>query len=520
MPDAKRRRFCSRTALLAALSNLAIQYNFQSIAIALAFMDNTGASSGGTDHNSTNLTTMSSAVYPRTSSESSLLKSLVFAGAVCGQLTMGYLGDVWGRKPAMVVTNALTFIGAIGSALFTWGPTDDLYYIMMACRFILGWGVGGKYPLAATMSSEAESDTPSETESDGTPRSSKEEALLGDVNDESVAQVEEKTSQYNLLEVAKGFFWQTPGAVLPYVVAMLLLLIMGENHTGVKYRLLTSFQFRIILGLGALPALIVVILTASIKKDAAHERFQKRREQDGYQSPFKIACQRKDLWRPLAGCCVCWFIYDFLYYGTTFEQPVLLNSVFGPAETLFDNCWQNIVLNLMGIPGVILAIAMLPCLGAESLQVWGFVAILVSCVGLGLGEYFQPDNHVLNFGLLCCLILSVNWGVNISTYVLPAAVFPSSVRGSLFGLAAAFGKLGALAGGYAFNPIAHITCDPSPAPACRDGLTILYGICAAVILLAILISPLLLPSHDRHNKRENTFFPSSCMRCLRRRGPK
>lgn len=295
---------------------------------------------------------------------------------------------------------------------------------------------------------------------------------------------------------------------------MLLLFIMGEGHTGIKYKLLTSLQFRLILGLGALPAAIVVLLTACVKKDAAHERFRQRRENDGYESPFKIAWRRKELWRPLAGCCACWFIYDFLYYGTTFEQPVLLNSVFGKQETLFANCWQNIVLNLMGIPGVIFAIALLKPLGAESLQVWGFVAILVACIALGVGEYLQPDNSSLNFALMCTLILALNWGVNISTYVLPAAVFPSSVRGSLFGMAAAFGKLGALAGGYAFNPIAHITCDPSPAPACRDGLTILYAVCTGVIILAIIISPLLLPSRDRRNQIENTFCPRSCLlRC-------
>ena len=32
---------------------------------------------------------------------------------------MGYLGDVWGRKPALIVTNILTFIGALGAAVFT-----------------------------------------------------------------------------------------------------------------------------------------------------------------------------------------------------------------------------------------------------------------------------------------------------------------------------------------------------------------------------------------------------------------
>ena len=47
----------------------------------------------------------------------------------------------------------------------------------MACRFVLGVGVGGKYPLAATIRAEACTD--------------------GEV------------SRHSATEVAKGFFWQT-----------------------------------------------------------------------------------------------------------------------------------------------------------------------------------------------------------------------------------------------------------------------------------------------------------------------
>ena len=54
----------------------------------------------------------------------------------------------------MIITNCLTAIGALGCALFTWGSAETIYTIMTACRFILGVGVGGKYPLAATMRNE------------------------------------------------------------------------------------------------------------------------------------------------------------------------------------------------------------------------------------------------------------------------------------------------------------------------------------------------------------------------------
>ena len=58
--------------LIGALSNLSIQYNFSAIAIALAFMDNTGGNKSSGEP---------AAAYPRTEGQAALLKSLVFAGA-------------------------------------------------------------------------------------------------------------------------------------------------------------------------------------------------------------------------------------------------------------------------------------------------------------------------------------------------------------------------------------------------------------------------------------------------------
>ena len=52
----------------------------------------------------------------------------------------------------------------------------------------------------------------------------------------------------------------------------------------------------------------------------------------------------------------------------------------------------------------------------------------------------------LEFGLLCGLIFALNWGVNVSTYVLPTEAFPSEIRSSFFGVSAAMAKFGALLG--------------------------------------------------------------------------
>ena len=120
---------------------------------------------------------------------------VVFVGAVLGMLCMGYLGDLLGRRRAMLVTLAIQALGAVGCSLVTWGDAQDIYIVFCASRLLLGIGVGGMYPLSASHSAES---------------SSKAESAAN--------------------RVGWAFFWQTPGAMAPYVVAVVLLLVVGDKQ--------------------------------------------------------------------------------------------------------------------------------------------------------------------------------------------------------------------------------------------------------------------------------------------------
>ena len=57
--------------------------------------------------------------------------------------------------------------------------------------------------------------------------------------------------------------------------------------------------------------------------------------------------------------------------------------MFGSDSGLFDNCWHNIVLACIGVPGVVVAILQLEWLGNKQLMAYGFAMIGVVSFVLG-----------------------------------------------------------------------------------------------------------------------------------------
>jgi PHS family inorganic phosphate transporter-like MFS transporter len=448
----------SRVKLISALSNLSIQYNFSAIALALAIMDNCPPlEANGTI--TFNCSVDPNPAYPRLDWQSSLLRSLVFAGAIAGQLCMGLAGDLLGRRKAMLLTNSFSMVGSLGSAIFTWGPPGSVYGILGACRFLLGVGVGGKYPLAAIMSKE-------------------EDAAAAPA---SATVVDRDAKERNKsVDVALGFFWQTPGAMLPYVVGIALVGLVGKSTDTAQHAVYASTQFRLLLGLGALPTLVTTVLTYLESESEEYATAAR----SGSANPCRAAAQHPQLLGRLAGCGLSWLLYDFLYYGTTMNQVDITKKVFGNSDALFAACWQNVVVAAMGLPGVLLAIGALRCRWtSHALQLGGFVLLALVCLALAAANHYQAPESAM-FALFCVLLLALNFGPNVSTYTIPTEAFPTAVRSTFFGLAAGMGKVGALIGAAVFEPLVGAI-----------GFAGVYLMCAGVAILGCIITLLLVPRH-------------------------
>ncbi|KAJ8768462.1 hypothetical protein K2173_021615 [Erythroxylum novogranatense] len=88
------------------------------------------------------------------SNVSSAVTGVAFCGTLAGQLFFGWLGDKLGRKNVYGMTLMLMVLCSVASGLsFGKGPTNVMSTLCFF-RFWLGFGIGGDYPLSATIMSE------------------------------------------------------------------------------------------------------------------------------------------------------------------------------------------------------------------------------------------------------------------------------------------------------------------------------------------------------------------------------
>ena len=183
--------------------------------------------------------------------EDSIVASSLLAGMIIGQLIGGYLGDIIGRRPAMMLVMILQIVGSIGSALFI-SKSDSVYQQLAIWRFILGVGAGGVYPLAAVMSAENKQDNLEEDVIIEEDNASQTNDIVNNSTDEV------KSFQ----RIALTFSTQGLGFITVPLLAYPMLAL--KINVDVIWRLL--------LGVGALPGIVVLYMRLCSRKGCSKEK--------------------------------------------------------------------------------------------------------------------------------------------------------------------------------------------------------------------------------------------------------
>mmetsp|Transcript_4381 Transcript_4381/g.13700 ORF Transcript_4381/g.13700 Transcript_4381/m.13700 type:complete len:502 (-) Transcript_4381:477-1982(-) len=418
------------------IGNFSVQYNFQCIAIVLTIAERTSFG------------------YPQRPWVDEQSKSSVFVGCILGQMIMGYFGDVIGRGPALGLTLSLAVVGALASAIFPWGQNESLYSIIVVCRFIIGFGLGGVYPLSATQASEASGKN-------------------GKVDDSKQTSEEKRTSA---MRTSQAFFWQAPGTMAPYLVAIILRAALKSEQQ--------SLQWRLILGLGAVPSAIVVLIRCfEAKAPAAKEKNKVEDSGAGASNTNAVllaVMKKPKYWRWMTGTGGCWFLLDVTLYGFGLMGPYVVSTTFNPDESIENNSWQQFVALFFTIPAV-LSTMWLISIGYEPkfLQYLGFYGMTAAFVIFFVIRVVPGVPSFLLYVVYCLINFATWFGTIVTTFLLPAATYPKATRASLNGLSSAISKLGAIVG----TEVLPVILD-------TYGLNVVVLVNAAVALLGALLTHL------------------------------
>ncbi len=356
----------------------------------------------------------------------SWLNSATLLASAFGAIIFGRVADMLGRKRIYGYEVLILAAGAIASAF------SPNYTFLLVSRIVLGIGIGGDYPVSATIMSEYSG----------------------------------KSSRGRMVGLV--FAMQGAGLVVgPLVASILLASGISDNLT-----------WRLLLGLGAIPGLAVYYLRRQIHEtprfalaggataeaeaaiaDATGQGSGKvapgestARVPHGVADGFLELIRNRRLLVWLLGAAGAWMLLDFCYYGNTISQPEIIKLANPNASELTTILLQLAIVAVFAVPGYIVAILLLDKVGRKSIQLLGFamMALMFLLIGVIPAVSTTLAPFLVLYGIS---YFFTEFGPNMTTFIYPAELFPTHVRTTGHGISAGCGKLGAFAGAFLFPDI-------------------------------------------------------------------
>ena len=399
--------------------------------------------------------------------ELAFLGSAALMGAAVGQIFFGWLGDRLGRRKVYGVTLTVMAIAAIGSALSEplWGLST--IEVLILWRFVLGVGVGGDYPLSATIMSE-----------------------------------------YSNV--------QSRGRLVASVFAMQgfgLLVGAGTSLAVVYTAPSLDIAWRLILGLGAVPALLTIYYRIRMPETP---RFSLSRGDVGgaartVGSITGVAVTPTSTGRPtgvpirqffrsygllIFGTAATWFLLDVAFYSTNIFNPLILKQIgfanassYPPLQQVRLLATGNVLIALFAsVPGYWAAVALIDRVGRRPLQYIGFGVMAAAFLLLSIGWNTLIGVIPVFLAVYGLTFFFANFGPNTTTFVYPSELFPTAFRTTGHGIAAAAGKIGAVVAVFVFANFYVLY-----------GLPWFFGVLAAVSFVGFLLTLALLPETSQRS---------------------
>jgi phosphate:H+ symporter len=411
-----------------------------------------------------------------------IIKGMSSVGTFIGQLLFGFLGDILGRKiygfelliiilgtiNCATASSAIRGVSAIGF-LGLW-------------RLILGIGIGGDYPMSATITSEW------------------------------------STAGKRGMMMALIFSMQGIGNMAAAIVTLIVLACFkGAINADVMN---LDYVWRICIGLGAIPAVGTIYLRFTMPESPRYslnvehdveaaaaakgqtvnadlaKQYTKVETKRDHWAEFRAYFGQWKNFKVLFGTSASWFLLDVAFYGLGLNNSAILAAIgFASKPTPFETLWANavgqiIITSLGSVPGYYLTVIFVEKMGRRTIQLMGFACTTVLFAILG-GAYQQLLNKSMPAFIFIFTLAQLfqNFGANATTFIIPGEVFPTKVRASAHGISAASGKAGAILASFAFNVLVDVG---GPAGA-HTFLPEVLGIFAGVMFLGFIVTYFCVP---------------------------
>ena len=416
-----------------------------------------------------------------------LVNSSANLGNIVGQLSFGYFGDIFGRR--FVYGNEL-IIGTIGLILCialpnSISPAKNKMIWIFCWRIILGIGIGGDYPISASIVAER-----SHLKRRG--------QMLGWIFSNQgwgnlvgcivtllilacFSQALGVNEQYGQLDAVWRL--QIGLALIPALATLWPRLRMPEGKKFLESRELSrprptsvnsTFSFSSRGSKNKAAQSSTAIMSDGYELQAEVDAARAEIEAQGQRARLDVFLDYIKEWqhlKVLLGTMSTWFLLDVAFYGVNLNQSVILAEIGfskGPNEyeKLKRNTVGNLIIAIAGyVPGYFVTIALVEKLGRRWIQIQGFIvcALMFAIIAGGYHSIGTGGKFVcLAIAQVSALSITVlellktpqfffNFGPNSTTFIIPAEVFPTRVRGFGHGVSAAAGKIGAILSTLLFN---------------------------------------------------------------------
>jgi MFS transporter, putative metabolite transport protein len=360
-----------------------------------------------------------------------LIGSALVVGAVLGAALGGVAADRIGRKRTFVADMAIL---AVGSALCVVAHEPSL---ILAGQFLIGVGIGIDFPTSGSYVSEI------------MPRSLRSRMTVATIALQSVGMI--------AAAVIAIVVFRTHPAMTDWRLLLGTAGLLAAIYLSARLSIPESPRWLAEKGKLAEAAEVLARLTnipvslARLEESASAPTLRTQvAKPPGFATLFTSHYRTRTLLVTLP-----WLMMDIATYGVGLFTPVILGAMHfastgtGTVAAVLGDAEGSGLVDLFLLIGFIAGMFAVPRFGRISMQVAGFAGmtlgmlVLMFAAAIGNG----PDMHLgLVIAGFVLFNFAMNIGPNATTFTLPPVLFPTAIRASASGFAAACAKVGATIG--------------------------------------------------------------------------